>query len=67
MEKYYYNLDTRQVEVGRESDVFGRMGPYDTREEAENALKSAEARNDKWDEEDKAWDDWDDDGEPDED
>lgn len=63
MGEFYYNLESGQVEEGKSSDVFERMGPYATREEAANALKSAEARNDRWDEEDKAWNEWDEDGE----
>jgi hypothetical protein len=31
------------------------MGPYDTEEEARHALETARARNEKWDEEDREW------------
>ncbi|MEE6272673.1 SPOR domain-containing protein [Georgenia sp. MJ206] len=53
--EYYFNLNTRQVEEGKVSGADDRMGPYPTREAAEAALLGAEARNDQWDEEDKAW------------
>ncbi|NYD58554.1 hypothetical protein BKA08_002792 [Nocardioides marinisabuli] len=33
-----------------------RMGPYDSREAAANALEIAQARNEEWDEEDERWD-----------
>ena len=40
------------------------MGPYDTEEEARNALARARENTEEWDAEDKAWDDkgatWDD-------
>jgi hypothetical protein len=32
-----------------------RLGPYETREEAEHALQSVAERNEKLDQEDKAW------------
>ena len=32
-----------------------RMGPYESREEAEHWKDRVEARNDKWDEEDREW------------
>ncbi len=32
------------------------MGPYDSQAEAANALQSARERTEKWDAEDKAWD-----------
>ncbi|MBW3556481.1 MAG: hypothetical protein KY454_06025 [Actinobacteria bacterium] len=32
-----------------------RLGPYDTREAAENWRDGVEARNERWDEEDRAW------------
>ena len=31
------------------------MGPYDSQDEAANALQSARERTEKWDAEDKAW------------
>lgn len=52
--KYWYNIRTREVEHGRKSLWSQRMGPYDTAEEAMNALKIAQARNEVWDAEDEA-------------
>lgn len=53
---YWYNTATGRVETdedrGQAQDV---MGPYDTREEAANALQSARARTEQWDREDKEW------------
>ena len=56
--KYYYNLETRQVEQGKVSSFDNRIGPYDTREEAEHALEIAKERNriaDAYDEQDDRW------------
>ena len=43
--KYYYNLETHQVEQGKISSYDNRIGPYDTREEADHALEIAKERN----------------------
>nr|NLD40358.1 SPOR domain-containing protein [Actinomycetales bacterium] len=60
MDKYYYNLKTGEVELGRKSGAFERMGPYDTYEEAAAALAAAQERTEAWDEADKEWrEDWD--------
>ena len=56
--KYYYNLETRQVEQGKISSFDNRIGPYDTREEADHALEIAKERNrvaDAYDEQDDRW------------
>lgn len=53
---YYFNTETSQVEQGYQSDWTGRMGPYRTREEAENALATAARRNKDWDKADREWD-----------
>lgn len=53
--KWYYNTRTGDVEYGKLSSFTHRMGPYDTREDAERALKIARARNDIWEAEDKEW------------
>ncbi|WP_040161065.1 hypothetical protein [Mobilicoccus massiliensis] len=51
---YWYNLDTRQVEEdATTSSKDHLMGPYPTREAAENALQSAAERTAAWDEEDR--------------
>ncbi|WP_462417715.1 methionine aminopeptidase [Kytococcus sp. Marseille-QA3725] len=54
--KFYYNIVTGQVEENddsrsRNADV---MGPYDSREEAEQALATARERTEKWDAQDAA-------------
>lgn len=53
--KYYYNLTTGEVEVGRVSDWTERMGPYDTYEEATHAMEKVRERNRAWDDEDREW------------
>ncbi|MFI2365358.1 SPOR domain-containing protein [Promicromonospora sp. NPDC019610] len=54
-EQYWYNTETRAVEVGRRSSWSHLMGPYSTRAEAERALESARSRNESWDKEDEDW------------
>ena len=53
---FWYNTQTNQVETddnrGPDADV---LGPYDTMEEAGNALQHAKDNTDKWDEEDRDW------------
>ncbi|MDO5644947.1 MAG: SPOR domain-containing protein [Dermabacter sp.] len=56
MTEYYYNVQTAQVEEGPHSPADHLMGPYATREDASRALEIAQERNEKWDEEDRAWD-----------
>ena len=55
---YWFNTSTGRVETdedrGQDKDV---MGPYDTEAEAANALASARERTEKWDREDRDWDD----------
>lgn len=54
---YWYNLDTGLVETdqtrGQNANV---MGPYDTQEQASRALEIARERTEKWDEQDRDWD-----------
>lgn len=59
--RYYLNTRTGEVEEGKVSGALSRLGPYDTREEAAAAYDRAAARNEAWEEADKAWDE-DDDG-----
>lgn len=49
-EQFYFNTETRQVEVGKPSSWTNRMGPYPTREAAERALQTAQTRTQSWDE-----------------
>ena len=46
---------TKQVEQGRQSHYTDLMGPYASRAEAEQALGTAAARNEAWDEADEEW------------
>ena len=55
MDRYWFNLETRQVEEGRQSSWDKLMGPYPTREAAEHALERADERTATWDEADDAW------------
>ena len=59
--EFYYNIATEQVEEGRQSHGADLMGPYPSREAAQNALRTASARNEAWEEADEEWEDW---GEP---
>jgi len=53
---YWFNVTTHQVEEdanrSRDDEV---MGPYDTREDAANALAHARQNTERWDEEDRTW------------
>jgi len=54
-EKYFFNLETGQVEKGKVSAWDKRMGPYDTQEEAQHALETAQERTREWDNDDQEW------------
>ncbi|APT92156.1 hypothetical protein CPHO_03820 [Corynebacterium phocae] len=56
-EKWFYNLSTGEVTEGPESSWANRMGPYDSRQEAEDALKIAQERNEEADAQDEEWED----------
>ena len=53
-DKYWFNIETHEVEEGRQSDWTKLMGPYTTREEATHALEKARKRNQDWDAQDEA-------------
>lgn len=55
MTEFYYNISTKQVEEGQKSSGDQLMGPYSSREEAARALEIAAERNEKWEEDDEAW------------
>jgi hypothetical protein len=56
MGTYYFNTRTGLVEdLEDKSPSRDLLGPYATREEAERALATAHERTEKWDEEDRAW------------
>lgn len=56
--KWYFNPETGAVEQGKVSSFSNRMGPYDTKEEAAQALEIAESRNEQADAYDEEDDDW---------
>lgn len=55
--QYWYNVTRGCVETdetrGQGEDV---LGPFSTEAEAQNALATAHARTEKWDDEDREWD-----------
>ncbi len=51
-DKYWYNVTSGEVEFGRLSQSVDRVGPFDTREEAANALDLLKKRAQDWAEED---------------
>ncbi|QTX04822.1 SPOR domain-containing protein [Agromyces archimandritae] len=53
---YWYNLRTGEVEQGFQSPAVDRVGPFETRAEAERALEILRANSAKWAEEDEAED-----------
>jgi hypothetical protein len=53
---YWYNLHTGEVEQGFESPSVDRVGPFETRAEAERALDVLRANSAKWAEEEAAED-----------
>lgn len=52
--KWFYCLTHKTVEPYEACKAVNRLGPYDTREEAERALEQVAERNEKWDAEDDA-------------
>ncbi|ALX67017.1 methionine aminopeptidase [Microbacterium sp. XT11] len=55
-EKYWYNLETGQVEFGMISPSVDRVGPFDTEAEAARAPEKLQERARSWAEEDAAED-----------
>ncbi|MGC4174878.1 hypothetical protein [Demequina sp.] len=53
--EYFFNTSTKMVEKGRQSSWEHLMGPYDSPEEAENAMEIAKKRSQAWDDDDKSW------------
>jgi hypothetical protein len=54
--KWWYNDRTGAVEQGFVSPALQRIGPFNTREEAEHAMEKLRANSAKWAEEDAAED-----------
>ena len=53
---FWYNVDTGQVETDENRSRGEQvLGPYATEDEARRALDTAHAKTDKWDAEDRAW------------
>jgi hypothetical protein len=50
--EYWFNTKTKAVEVGKQALALYRIGPFATREEAENALEILRSRSQAWTEED---------------
>jgi len=46
--KYWFNLRTKQVELGLKSSSVDRIGPFDTEAEAANAEAIVKARAESW-------------------
>ncbi|WP_136707062.1 SPOR domain-containing protein [Agromyces sp. H66] len=53
---FWYNMKTGEVEQGFQSPAVERVGPFETREEAERALEILRANSAKWAEEEAAED-----------
>ncbi len=54
--RYWFNVVTGEVEQNEETSRKAYLlGPYDTREEAQQALDTARKRTEAWDEEDRRW------------
>lgn len=54
-EQYWYNTRTGEVETGHKSSWTNLMGPYASRQEAQNALNHAKSRNEDWEDDDAEW------------
>jgi hypothetical protein len=55
---FWYNVNTGQVEDdANKSPVDRLLGPFDTHAAAEQALSHARENTERWDAEDKEWDD----------
>ena len=48
-QSYWYNMKTGEVEFGFESPSINRVGPFDSRDDAEHALEKLRANSEKWD------------------
>lgn len=57
--KYWYNLETRQVEFGMISAAPDRVGPFDTQAEAARAPEVLKERSRAWADEEAAEQGWD--------
>ena len=53
--QWYFNINTERAELGPQSPVAQRMGPYKSRQDALNAWEIARKRNKAWDQADSEW------------
>lgn len=54
-QEWYFCLKHHRVEPYQGCKAADRLGPYASEAEAERALQTVAERNDRWDEEDRAW------------
>jgi hypothetical protein len=52
--EYWFNTKNMSVEVGKQDLAIYRIGPFDSYEDAQNALQILKSRSDAWAEEDEA-------------
>ena len=52
-DQWYYDTASHSVSQGKQRSFSTRMGPYPTREAAENAIETAKARNEAADAQDR--------------
>ncbi|MGL3150612.1 SPOR domain-containing protein [Microbacterium sp. A82] len=57
-DKYWYNIKSGEVELGYVSPAVDRVGPFDTQEQAANALQTLRERSEAWAAEDAEEDAW---------
>ena len=55
MTQWWYDLVHNRVEPDSGGPNLQRLGPFDTKEEAANALEIARKRNEQWDEDENEW------------
>ena len=48
--EYWFNTKTMSVEVGKQALALYRIGPFETREDAENAFEILKSRSKTWSE-----------------
>ncbi|KDA05579.1 methionine aminopeptidase [Microbacterium sp. CH12i] len=56
--KYWYNSASGEVEYGYMSPAVDRVGPFDTKEQAANAMETIHARSQAWAVEEAIDEDW---------
>ncbi len=56
--RFYWCLSHATVEEGERCRAQDRLGPYDSAEAARNWKQTHEQRQEKWEDEDEAWEEW---------